>query len=167
MVAAPASIDASTSAQIVVLALAYDSRTKGNVATEIVKYFLQLHFDIKKDYRMRGIQSLMFEQGLRAALKRGVETADQRLLAEARVEPEGHLPKKEIAEGVVAVLVGELKGLHDIADGLGHLSPADRPIAVDIEPAIERDARGVEHGRPVHGVRREAPRCPQRSPRRG
>lgn len=42
----------STSAQIVVLALAYDSRTKGNVATEIVKYFFQLHFGIKKDYRL-------------------------------------------------------------------------------------------------------------------
>ena len=42
----------STSAQIVVLALAYDSRTKGNVATEIVKYFYQLHFGIKKDYRL-------------------------------------------------------------------------------------------------------------------
>ena len=26
---------------------------------------------LKKDYRMRGIQSLMFERGLRAALKRG------------------------------------------------------------------------------------------------
>ena len=33
------------------LAFAYDSRTKGNAATEIVKYFLQLHFGIKKDYR--------------------------------------------------------------------------------------------------------------------
>jgi penicillin-binding protein 2 len=42
----------STNAQIVVLALAYDSRTKGNVATEIVKYFFQLHFGIKKDYRL-------------------------------------------------------------------------------------------------------------------
>ena len=41
-----------TGAQIVVLALAYDSRTKGNVATEIVKYFYQLHFGIKKDYRL-------------------------------------------------------------------------------------------------------------------
>ena len=36
----------------VVLALAYDSRTKGNVATEIVKYYMQLHFGIKKDYRL-------------------------------------------------------------------------------------------------------------------
>ena len=35
-----------------VTALAYDSRTKGNVATEIVKYFYQLHFGIKKDYRL-------------------------------------------------------------------------------------------------------------------
>ena len=36
----------------VVLAFAYDSRTKGNVATEIVKYYLQLHFGIEKDYRL-------------------------------------------------------------------------------------------------------------------
>jgi penicillin-binding protein 2 len=38
--------------QLVVLAFAYDSRTKGNVATEIVKYYMQLHFGIKKDYRL-------------------------------------------------------------------------------------------------------------------
>jgi penicillin-binding protein 2 len=38
--------------QLVVLAFAYDSRTKGNVATEIVKYYLQLHFGITKDYRL-------------------------------------------------------------------------------------------------------------------
>ena len=36
---------------LVVLAFAYDSRTKGNAATEIVKYYLQLHFHIKKDFR--------------------------------------------------------------------------------------------------------------------
>ena len=36
---------------LVVLAFAYDSRTKGNAATEIVKYYLQLHFNIKKDLR--------------------------------------------------------------------------------------------------------------------
>ncbi len=42
----------STDSKLVVLAFAYDSRTKGNVATEIVKYFLQLHFGIKKDYRL-------------------------------------------------------------------------------------------------------------------
>ena len=36
---------------MVVLAFAYDSRTKGNAATEIVKYFFQLHYDVKKDYR--------------------------------------------------------------------------------------------------------------------
>jgi cell division protein FtsI/penicillin-binding protein 2 len=41
-----------TDSQLVVLAFAYDSRTKGNVATEIVKYFMQLHFGIKKDYRL-------------------------------------------------------------------------------------------------------------------
>jgi penicillin-binding protein 2 len=38
--------------QLVVLAFAYDSRTKGNVGTEIVKYFYQLHFGIKHDYRL-------------------------------------------------------------------------------------------------------------------
>ena len=42
----------STDSQLVVLAFAYDSRTKGNVATEIVKYYMQLHFGIKKDYRL-------------------------------------------------------------------------------------------------------------------
>jgi penicillin-binding protein 2 len=45
------SFDKSDS-QLIVLAFAYDSRTKGNVATEIVKYYLQLHFAIKKDYRL-------------------------------------------------------------------------------------------------------------------
>jgi penicillin-binding protein 2 len=38
--------------QLVVMAFAYDSRTKGNAATEIVKYFFQLHYGIKHDYRM-------------------------------------------------------------------------------------------------------------------
>jgi penicillin-binding protein 2 len=37
--------------ELVVLAFAYDSRTKGNVATEIVKYYMQLHYGIKNDYR--------------------------------------------------------------------------------------------------------------------
>jgi penicillin-binding protein 2 len=41
----------NTDSELMVLAFAYDSRTKGNVATEIVKYYLQLHFGIKKDYR--------------------------------------------------------------------------------------------------------------------
>ena len=30
----------------------YDSRTLGNVATEVAKYYLQLHYGIKKDYRL-------------------------------------------------------------------------------------------------------------------
>ena len=42
----------STDSQLVVLAFAYDSRTKGNVGTEIVKYFFQLHYGIKHDYRL-------------------------------------------------------------------------------------------------------------------
>lgn len=40
-----------TDSDLVVLAFAYDSRTKGNAATEIVKYYLQLHYGITKDYR--------------------------------------------------------------------------------------------------------------------
>jgi len=41
-----------TDSTLAVLAFAYDSQTKGNAATEIVKYYLQLHFGIKKDYRL-------------------------------------------------------------------------------------------------------------------
>ena len=41
--------------QLAVLAFAYDSGTKGNVATEIVKYYFQLHFGITKDYRNFGL----------------------------------------------------------------------------------------------------------------
>ncbi len=40
-----------TDSDLIVLALAYDSGTIGNAATEIVKYYLQLHFGITKDYR--------------------------------------------------------------------------------------------------------------------
>jgi len=42
---------ARTDSDLVVLAFAYDSRTIGNAATEIVKYYLQLHYGIAKDYR--------------------------------------------------------------------------------------------------------------------
>ncbi len=41
--------------ELVFLAFAYDSRTKGNAGTEIAKAFLQLHFDIKKDYLNRDL----------------------------------------------------------------------------------------------------------------
>jgi cell division protein FtsI/penicillin-binding protein 2 len=42
---------ARTDSNLAVLVLAYDSGTQGNAATEIAKYYLQLHFNIKKDYR--------------------------------------------------------------------------------------------------------------------
>jgi len=42
---------ARTDSELIVLAFAYDSGTKGNAAVEIVKYFLQLHFEVKKDFR--------------------------------------------------------------------------------------------------------------------
>jgi penicillin-binding protein 2 len=41
--------------QLVFLAFAYDSRTKGNAGTEIAKAFLQYHFKIKKDYLNRDL----------------------------------------------------------------------------------------------------------------
>jgi penicillin-binding protein 2 len=41
--------------QLAFLAFAYDSRTKGNAGTEIAKAFLQLHFHIKKDYRIHDL----------------------------------------------------------------------------------------------------------------
>jgi penicillin-binding protein 2 len=43
---------AQPDSQLAVLAFAEYSETRGNAATEIVKYFLQLHFGITKDYRM-------------------------------------------------------------------------------------------------------------------
>jgi penicillin-binding protein 2 len=42
-------------ADLVVLAYAHDTRTAGNSATEIVKYFLQLHYDLKVDLRQRWV----------------------------------------------------------------------------------------------------------------
>ena len=55
----------------------------------------------------------------------------------------------------MAVLVRELEGLDHVADGLRHLPAPDRPVAVDVQTPVQRDARGVEHGRPVDAVRLE------------
>jgi len=41
----------NTDSELAVLAFAYDSRTRGNAATEIVKYFLQLHYHLDVDLR--------------------------------------------------------------------------------------------------------------------
>jgi penicillin-binding protein 2 len=41
-----------TDAQLAVMVFAYDSQTLGNAATEILKYYLMLHFGIKHDYRL-------------------------------------------------------------------------------------------------------------------
>ena len=40
-----------TDSQLAVLVFSYNAGTLGNTATETVKYFYQLHFHIKKDYR--------------------------------------------------------------------------------------------------------------------
>jgi penicillin-binding protein 2 len=42
---------ARTDSELAFLVFAYDSRTRGNAATEIAKYFLQLHYGIQRDYR--------------------------------------------------------------------------------------------------------------------
>jgi penicillin-binding protein 2 len=44
-----------TDSNLAFLAFAYDSRTKGNAGTEIAKYFIQLHFGLKHDYRLRDL----------------------------------------------------------------------------------------------------------------
>jgi len=41
-----------TDSNLAVMAFIQDSRTVGNAATEVVKYFLQLHYNIKKDLRL-------------------------------------------------------------------------------------------------------------------
>jgi penicillin-binding protein 2 len=42
---------ANADSELAVLAFAFDSRTRGNAATEVVKYFLQLHYDLDVDLR--------------------------------------------------------------------------------------------------------------------
>jgi hypothetical protein len=42
-------------ADLVVLAFLNDTRTAGNAATEVVKYFLQLHYGLKIDLRQRWV----------------------------------------------------------------------------------------------------------------
>ena len=42
-----------TDSELAVIAFTYDSKTRANAATEVVKYFLQLHYDLKIDLRHR------------------------------------------------------------------------------------------------------------------
>jgi penicillin-binding protein 2 len=41
----------ATSSELAIVAFAYNAKTRGNAATEIVKYFLQLHYGMEEDYR--------------------------------------------------------------------------------------------------------------------
>ncbi|HEY7600506.1 MAG TPA: penicillin-binding transpeptidase domain-containing protein, partial [Candidatus Limnocylindrales bacterium] len=50
---------AAADSELAIVAFAYDSRTKGNAATEVVKYFLQLHYDLDVDLR----QPRLLERG--------------------------------------------------------------------------------------------------------
>ncbi len=50
--------------ELAVIAYVYDAGTLGNTATEIVKYYLQLHFGIKHDYRLpQLLEKTNFYQG--------------------------------------------------------------------------------------------------------
>ena len=42
----------ATDAELAVLTFTYSATVPGNVSTEVVKYFLQMHFDIERDYRL-------------------------------------------------------------------------------------------------------------------
>ncbi|CAN5730759.1 penicillin-binding protein 2 [soil metagenome] len=46
----PGDVEA-TDSELAVVAFAYDAKTRGNAATEIVKFFLQLHYDVEVDLR--------------------------------------------------------------------------------------------------------------------
>lgn len=48
----PSGSVAKPDAQLAFAVFTYDSRTLGNVATEVAKYYLQLHFGMKQDYRL-------------------------------------------------------------------------------------------------------------------
>jgi penicillin-binding protein 2 len=41
----------ATDSELAIIAFAYDAKTRGNAATEIVKYFLQLHYHLEVDLR--------------------------------------------------------------------------------------------------------------------
>ena len=45
----------STDSQLAFLAFAYDSRTTGNAATEIAKYFVQLYYHTNVDLRINSL----------------------------------------------------------------------------------------------------------------
>ena len=82
-----------------------------------------------------------------------VDAPDEGPVREVAVRAEGHLAHQEVAQRVHAVAVGERAGVDDVADGLGHLAPLDRPPAVREDRARRGDPAGVEHRRPVDRVR--------------
>jgi penicillin-binding protein 2 len=45
----------ATDSELAILVFAYDSRTKGNAATEIAKRFLELQFDLDREYTNRAL----------------------------------------------------------------------------------------------------------------
>ena len=58
----------------------------------------------------------------------GVDAFGDGELAEAGVEPEGHVAQQEVAKGVVAVLLLEIEGPHHVAEALAHLVGVAEPV---------------------------------------
>ena len=82
----------------------------------------------------------------------GIDPLDETLFAEARIEPEHHVPKQEIAEGIEAVFVLQVQGLDDVSQALGHLALVHVPVTVDVQVAVGFDPGRLEHRGPVDAV---------------
>ncbi len=81
-----------------------------------------------------------------------VVARQERLVREARVLAERHLPHQEVAQGVRAEVRDELVRPHDVADGLGHLLRVAQPPAVRPHGRRQRQAGREEERRPEHRV---------------
>ena len=82
----------------------------------------------------------------------GIDPGGQGGFAEMGVQPEDHLPEKEVADLVDAEAGGQGPGLHHVPQALGHLAGGHLPVAVDIEVRKRRHPHGLQHGGPIDGM---------------
>jgi hypothetical protein len=81
-----------------------------------------------------------------------IDAGNQGLLTEAGVEAEDHFSHKKITKGIKPINLEKIQGLNYCASALGHLLFFHIPITVYIEMLVQRDASGLQHGRPVDAV---------------